>query len=205
MSAFACLAWRHPKPIGAAGRCIGGGTDLAIDRRKAKRLAHRIRKRARREGYPHVIHTSPLKRCALVGRILRAWGWRHHVHAALREMDFGQWDGRAWSEVTQAEVDAWCADFLQHRPGGGEALNDVFERVLAWWHVLSPELARKHHGQKDGVMPVLVVAHGGWMLTARWLATHAHRPSRAEQWPSPPAYGQCWELLLAGVPDIEAQ
>ena len=38
--------WRHPQPVGAAGRCIGH-TDLPVDARKAKRLAHRIRQAAR--------------------------------------------------------------------------------------------------------------------------------------------------------------
>ena len=30
--------WRHPKPVGAAGLCLGR-TDLPVDPRKARRLA----------------------------------------------------------------------------------------------------------------------------------------------------------------------
>ena len=62
-------AWRHPRPDGVAGRCIGH-TDVPVDRRRAKRLAHRIRCAARREGWPKGVWTSPLRRCADVGRWL---------------------------------------------------------------------------------------------------------------------------------------
>lgn len=205
-----CVAWRHPKPHGASGRCIGGGTDLPVDRRKAKRLAHRIRKQARRHGWPRIIHTSPLRRCALVGRILKSWGWRHHLHASLLEMRFGRWDGQPWSEIPHAEVDAWCADFRDHKPGGVEALSDVFVRVEAWWSDRQAEpsclLAHPEHMSPHAKpqaqpfkLPLLIVGHGGWMLAARWLQAHpdAHHQEeiRADEWPAPPAYGQCWRLL----------
>ena len=182
-----CWVWRHPRPDHVAGRCIGR-TDVPVDRRKAKRLAHRIRRHARLHGLPHVIHTSPLRRCALVGQVLRAWGWRHLVDPALLEMDFGDWDGRPWSSVMRAQVDAWCDDFLHHAPGGGEALADVFRRVSAWVEQRR-EPASLHE-------PVLVVGHAGWMLALEWLGTRSALPSHASQWPAPPAYGQCRSVAL---------
>lgn len=185
----ACWVWRHPRPRDVAGRCIGQ-TDVPIDKRKAKRLAHRIRQQARRHGLPHVIHTSPLGRCAAVGWVLRTWGWRHHIDPALQEMDFGDWDGRPWSTIEHAEVDAWCGDFLHHAPGGGESLADLFRRVGDW--AARARLSRS--GPADG--PQLVVGHAGWMLTLAWLSTRSDRPTRAVQWPAPPAYGQCRQFSL---------
>lgn len=185
----ACWVWRHPRPRDVAGRCIGQ-TDVPIDKRKAKRLAHRIRQQARRHGLPRVIHTSPLRRCAAVGRVLRAWGWRHHVDPALLEMDFGDWDGRPWSAVEQAQVDAWCGDFLHHAPGGGESLASLFRRVEDW-----AARIRLQHTEPAGA-PRLVVGHAGWMLTLEWLSTRSDRPTRAMQWPVPPAYGQCRQFSL---------
>lgn len=184
-----CVAWRHPRPQGAAGRCIGR-TDLPVDRRKAKRLAHRIRQQARRQGWPRVVHSSPLQRCALVGRILRGWGWRHQVHEALLEMDFGRWDGQGWPAIARDDVDAWCADFLHARPGGGESLDQVLDRVQGWWRV---------HGAATPTAPLLVVAHAGWMLSLQWLLTRDERPRYASQWPAPPGYGVRW-LIGAGQP-----
>lgn len=182
---LACAAWRHPRPADAVGRCIGR-TDLPIDRRRAKRLAHRIRQAARRQGWPQVIHTSPLQRCAMVGRQLQCWGWRHVVDAALLEMDFGTWDGKRWADIPKAEVDTWCADFVQAAPGDGESLKAMAERVAAWWAQACP-------GDEAGA-PRLVVAHAGWMQLSRWMAMHAALPAQAGQWPVPPAYGVCWAL-----------
>ena len=70
--------FRHPKARGAAGRCIGH-TDLPVDPRKAKNLAHRIRTLQRRAGLPRAVCTSDLQRAAAVGRWLRRWGWVHRV------------------------------------------------------------------------------------------------------------------------------
>ena len=63
---FTLYAWRHPRAIGAEGRCIGR-TDLHVDPRRAKRLAHRIRALARRQRLPRIVITSPLQRSRAVG------------------------------------------------------------------------------------------------------------------------------------------
>lgn len=172
--------WRHPRAQHAQGRCIGR-TDLAVSARRAKRLAHHIRQAARRAGLPRCVTTSPLARCLAVGRQLRRWGWVHRVDAALLEMDFGDWDGRSWADIPQAAVDAWCADFLHHRPGGGESLKALFGRVAAW---------------QPPSTPCLVVGHGGWMLARAWLASGRPPPRQAADWPAPPAHGQCWRLPM---------
>ena len=57
--ADALWVWRHPKPIDAAGRCIGIA-DLPVDPRKARRLASRIRRTARRHGLPRQVVTSSM-------------------------------------------------------------------------------------------------------------------------------------------------
>lgn len=191
LSPACCWVWRHPRPHGVAGRCIGQ-TDVPVDRRKAKRLAHRIRQQARRLGWPRVVHTSPLQRCALVGRLLRRWGWRHHVDASLLEMGFGAWDGQAWQHIEHTQVDAWCDDFLHHRPGGGESLHEVFNRVDAWCACMGRSATPSE--------PLIVVGHAGWMLALQWRHTRAGYPTQASQWPAPPRYGQCLQISLNSAP-----
>lgn len=173
-------AWRHPRAQGGEGRCIGI-TDLRLDPRKARRLARRIRREAARRGLPRLVCTSPLRRCRDVGRLLRRWGWRHVVMAELREAGFGTWEGRAWVDIGQGPVDAWCADFADHAPGGGESLRQVLTRAATW---VPPGEA--------GV----VVAHGGWMLARRWISQHGARacPVTPAQWPAAPRHGQCWRV-----------
>jgi alpha-ribazole phosphatase len=169
--------WRHPKPIGAAGRCIGR-TDLPVDPRRSKRLAHRIRQHARRHGLPHAVVTSPLRRCADVGRWLRRWGWTHWVDARLIELDFGDWDGQRWRDIPWDALRAWEADFMDHAPGGGESLRWLRGRVEA-------VLARDR--------PVLAVGHAGWINALR---TRDTAEIDAADWPAPLRYGQ-WLAVVS--------
>ncbi len=171
--------WRHPRAEGAAGRCIGR-TELRVDPRRAKRLAHRIRAFARREQLAAVVLTSPQARCRAVGRWLARWGWRHRVDAALCELDFGRWDGQLWRDVPRHEVDAWCADFEHHAPGGGEPLAALLQRVRGF----DPGEAR------------IVVTHGGWLSAALWLQRAGGEAPRSADWPAAPAPGTriAWRL-----------
>lgn len=164
--------WRHPRSEAAAGRCIGR-TDVPVDRRRAKRLAHRVRATARAHRLPREVWTSPLRRCHAVGRWLRRWGWRHRVDARLLELDFGAWDGRAWATIDARDVAAWEAAFLSHAPGGGESLQQMRERVRAF-----VQAHRLDH-------PLLLVAHAGCMQV---LATLAQSAVTAGDWPAPPRH-----------------
>jgi alpha-ribazole phosphatase len=171
-------AWRHPRAQDASGRCIGR-TDLGVDRRRAKRLAHRIRETARRHGLPRAIWTSPLQRGHAVGRWLRRWGWTHHVDSRLIELDFGHWDGQPWSRIPFSEVSAWEADFAQHPPGGGESLSQLVERATAFLH------------EQTGVR--LLVGHAGWMQALAW-QLQQRCPPTASEWPPAPRHGELMRL-----------
>jgi alpha-ribazole phosphatase len=175
-----CL-WRHPKPIGAVGRCIGR-TDLAVDPRKAKRLAHRIRSHARRHRLPREVCTSPLRRSADVGRWLARWGWSHRVDAALTEVDFGAWDGLSWSAIGESAVTAWCADFANYAGHGGETLSALFERCAVWLDEARTRSTR------------CVVGHAGWINAARLLTEGRHPPRDASDWPAPIGYARRMNL-----------
>jgi alpha-ribazole phosphatase len=169
-------AWRHPKPIGAEGRCIGARTDLPVDPRKAKRLAHRIRDQVRREGLPREVTTSPLRRCRDVARWLQRFGFRCTVDARLIEADFGTWDGRRWNDIACEEIDAWAADLDAYRPGGdGESVRELRARVV--------DVLR-------GSPPALLITHGGWISTASWIERAGPAVAAdASRWPTPPAVG----------------
>ena len=169
------IVWRHPKPVGARGRCIGR-TDLPVDPRRAKRLAHRIRAHVRRAGGPRIVLTSPLERCAAVGRCLRRFGFLHRIDADLAEMNFGDWEGLPWANIGIEKVRAWEDDFMHHAPGGGESLAQVFERM------------QRFVAAQSGLC--LVVGHAGWINA--WLRLQQQPPTvpSASTWPAPPRYGR---------------
>lgn len=181
-------AWRHPRAIGTAGRCIGT-TDVPVDRRKAKRLARRVQQFARKAGLPRVVFTSDLQRCAEVGRWLCRWGWTHHIDPLLRELDFGAWEGRAWSDIDRAEIDQWCCDFSHHAPGGGETLCAMLKRAASW----------------QAKSPLIMIAHAGWMLARKWRQEGRDVPSTAQDWPASPGHGECWEFVVSPSPQGERE
>ena len=203
--------WRHPRAIGAEGRCIGH-TDLAVDPRKARRLAHRIRDTACRHGLPREVWVSPLMRSREVGRVLRRWGFVVHVDARLMELNFGPWDGQPWSAIAWSEVEAWQADLLHHVPGGGghgsqdgqrdqgsqgsqrgrvgqgESLAQLAARVQAFVQAFVQET-------EAVAAPRLLVTHGGWLNALGLLSRLSPRllqplvASAATDWPAPPRHG----------------
>lgn len=178
------FVWRHPRAIGGQGRCIGR-TDIPIDPRKAKRLARRIQCFAARHRLPKIVMTSTLQRSVAVGGWLARWGWVHRIDAALAELDFGSWDGVPWSAVPQTDFDAWCSDFLHHRPGGGESVHALLQRVRGW----------------QAGSACIAVSHGGWLSAALWLAAEGDAPPSSERWPAAPAHGRLTRLkrgALAG-------
>lgn len=206
-------AWRHPRVDAASGRCIGR-TDLAVDPRRARRLAHRIRSFARRHALPRVVVTSPLARSRAVGQQLARWGWRHRIDPALSELDFGQWDGRCWSAVPIEELDAWNANFAHHAPGGGETVAELLDRVRGF----------------DAGDARIVVTHGGWLSAAMWLGmvrasptsgcgslltdqgVHAHAiqsavsrsqvPLLSADWPPAPPHGRRIDFRQVAAPSL---
>ena len=174
------IVWRHPRPKGVEGRCIGQ-VDVPVDRRKAKRLAHRIRHNARRERLfeqqAPVIWTSPLRRCFDVGRVLRSWGWVHRVDARLSELNFGGWDGQAWSQIAKEDIDAWCDNFADARPGEGESVGQMLERCNDFVE------------EQQSAQTCLVVGHAGWMSALDWLTDKPGTAPRAADWPGALKYG----------------
>jgi alpha-ribazole phosphatase len=172
-SAVVLYCWRHPPAREAAGRCIGR-TNLHVDPRKAKRLAHRVRAHARREGLPQLVWVSTLRRTQQVGAWLRRWGWQVHVDARLAEVDFGAWDGQHWSDIAWSQVRAWEDDLLHHAPGGGESLAQLLQRVQAFVATCA--------GSR------VLVTHGGW-INALLHAPPCDGHVDANRWPRAPRHG----------------
>ena len=145
------LLVRHPRPDIGPGICYGRSdittTDGEIERIRATLPA----------SLP--TWTSPLVRCASLARALAPPHLQ--VDARLAEMDFGAWELRSWDDIPRAEVDAWAADLLHYRPGGGESVLDVAHRVAAFRDDL----------HKAGHAEALVICHAGTMRLLRALHT----------------------------------
>ncbi|MBF0428927.1 MAG: histidine phosphatase family protein [Magnetococcales bacterium] len=102
------------------------------------------------------ILTSPLLRCA---EFAKALGQRLNVTPAieprLREMSFGQWEGRTSAEILATDGDhltRFWKDPLANPPPGGDNLGDVQSRLQTVWD----EILLDSNSQN-----ILIVAHGG--------------------------------------------
>ena len=155
------LLVRHPRPEIAPGLCYGSSdVDVAAEQLDA------VLALLRRHGLPGTlpVYASPLRRCAVLACAL-------HPSAALdprlAEMDFGSWELRSWDDIPREQVDAWVADLLHYRPGGGESVLAVAQRVASFRADLlrscQPEALVICHA---GTMRLLAALHGGQPVDA---------------------------------------
>lgn len=103
-----------------------------------------------------LIVTSPLIRCAAFATDLGAKIERPVMtEARLREISFGDWEGRSAGEIFAKSPEAiskfWC-DPVNHAPPGGEALESFAQRINQAWQALITTHPGKH---------ILLVSHGG--------------------------------------------
>lgn len=106
-----------------------------------------------------VLISSDLSRAAATADVLAAGRTRLSHDARLREFDFGEWEGRHWSEVSESHPDLSRA--FWENPGaikapGGESWDDVATRVA---HAVA-DISAQHQGHD-----IIAVAHFGVILT----------------------------------------
>lgn len=99
---------------------------------------------------------SPLKRCRSFAESLAAERQLPlQVEPDLRELGFGDWEGRVPEEVYREQpgaMEQFWADPVNHPPPGGERMDLFCKRVLGVWDRLLDEFAGRR---------LLVIAHGG--------------------------------------------
>lgn len=120
---------RHPRPDVPEGLCYGA-TDVPIVQSHLQELLdhlpHRLPKQA-------VVWSSPLSRCLQLARALEAQGFAPaRTDERLREMNFGDWEGRLWPELPREQIAAWRADIEHHVPPGGESVSMLAHRARAF-------------------------------------------------------------------------
>ncbi|MYM37497.1 phosphoglycerate mutase [Duganella sp. FT94W] len=140
---------RHPQPLVAPGVCYGS-TDLAIAPGK---LEHTLAALQLPAGLP--LYSSPLRRCAeLAARLSPAP--RHD--GRLAEIHFGAWEMQPWDAIPRTDIDAWAADMVNYRPGGGESVLQMAERINAFYNELTTDAIIICHA---GAMRLLTARHEG--------------------------------------------
>lgn len=175
---------RHAKPLIDPGICYGRqdvAADTAATAECAQALAGLLPAGTR-------VSHSPLQRCVQLARALRELrpDLTYKTDPRLQEMDFGAWEGRPWSGIAPAELQAWTDGFAEHAVGGsGESTRQVMARVASAFDELN--------GRSD----TLWITHAGVIRAAELIARGVRQIARADEWPiDAPAYGQWCTLEL---------
>ena len=173
---------RHAQVLLPPGICYGA-TDVAAEAAATLSAAQALAM-ALPLGLP--LRVSPLQRCEQLAQALQ--GLRpdlaYKTDGGLAEMDFGCWEGQAWSAIPQSALDAWVADFASHRFGGRESVTEVMHRVARAWD------ATQQAGQ-DAVW----ITHAGVIRAVSLLHQGVRQVQQADQWPkAAPGFGE-WLTL----------
>lgn len=149
------------------------------------------------------VYSSPLKRCFdFSQQYSRRKSISLKVDDRLKEMNFGQWDGKAykalWSEPESSQlIGSFWRDPWQVTPPDAEHIDLFIKRVDNWWELLITELRLgEERSKKDRVLgDTLVVTHAGVikLLLARII-----------NMPIPGAHHlSCFDIPYAGIIKIE--
>lgn len=142
---------RHGEAEGSEGRAVGQ-LDLPLSDLGARNVEALA---ASWQGPPpDRLVASDLRRATGSARILgNRFGIDPLIDARLREVSFGEWEGRSWDEIYQNDrqrYDAWSERWWDQAPPGGESFTDLGRRVHDWYGEL-----------EEGGDTIVVVAHGG--------------------------------------------
>ncbi|MEM9857030.1 MAG: alpha-ribazole phosphatase [Bacteroidota bacterium] len=93
--------------------------------------------------------SSPLLRCRrMADRISESY----ELDNRLKEMSFGEWEQKKWSDINETSLNQWMQDFVNNAPPRGESFNDLMKRVLDFWN----DLTKNKSAEK-----IVVCTHGG--------------------------------------------
>ena len=122
---------RHP-PVDRQGRCIGQTvieTTMPVVEAAGLVLAEAPVR-------PTYLYSSDLPRCAeLAEEIGKLWNCPVSFTPEIREMNFGDWEGRLYDELSLEDGERWqywCDNWQTQAPPNGESLEQFTQRVKGW-------------------------------------------------------------------------
>ena len=154
---------RHGEPVG--GRAYRGhGIDDPLNEKGWQQMWRAVGEQC---PWTHII-TSPLQRCkAFADELAARHGLSVSVDDRLREVGFGEWEGKTPDQLKQERLDEYLAfysDPVNNRPPGAEDLDAFIDRVVESYHYIAKHYADKH---------TLVVTHAGVMRAIIAHVVHA--------------------------------
>ncbi|MCC3217657.1 histidine phosphatase family protein [Chryseobacterium sp. X308] len=101
------------------------------------------------DGHYDVIVSSPSERCRLLADFFKL---DYQTDERLREMNFGKWELKKWTDIPEEEINPWYKDFVSVKTSGGENLLEMQNRVLSFWNEFI---------QRKDLEKALIITHAG--------------------------------------------
>ncbi|MEM6316823.1 MAG: alpha-ribazole phosphatase [Bacteroidota bacterium] len=145
-----CLV-RHTTPRIAKGICYGQ-SDIPLADTYPEEYAQ-IRQQLSAHFPVDAVYASPLSRCFTLAKDL--FGEAVVVDDRLQELNFGDWEMKAWNAIPQKALNHWMNDFVNVRCPSGESYQDLSERALNFYNFLQ----RQHRPEEK----IILVTHAGFI------------------------------------------
>ncbi|GAB3659286.1 alpha-ribazole phosphatase [Echinicola sediminis] len=170
---------RHTTPKIAKGICYGQ-SDLPLADTFAQE-AEAIKSQLGSLNSGALVFSSPLQRCALLSDAI--FEEQAHRDSRLMELDFGDWEMKAWNELPEEELNPWMEDFVHIPCPNGESYMDLYQRCIDFLE----EVKQYDAGQ------VVVVCHAG---PIRAMHAHVHEIALKDSFSLKVDYGEVIKLEL---------
>lgn len=103
-----------------------------------------------------LVYSSPLQRCLKLARTIVSNPDEILIDERLKELHFGEWEMKAWSEIKQtAYAEKWFENYMSIPTPGGESYEVLMKRVQDFIIDLQ---------QQDHVKECLIVCHKGVII-----------------------------------------
>ncbi|QXZ11230.1 histidine phosphatase family protein [Comamonas sp. Y33R10-2] len=180
---------RHARPLIDTERCYGR-LDVTADAQATEQAAQALHQALLPlKGNVQICH-SPLQRCEQLANDLQRLepDFISKPDSRLLEINFGHWEGQRWDDIGQAAISVWTHDLAQHRPGAGESLAQMLERV-------SQAL---QDARRSPSPHVVWICHAGVARCVQWLVQHGSQIPQSHEWVAPaPAYGKWMQIQIS--------
>jgi len=133
--------------------CYYGWTDCSLTPNGIEQAA--ALKEAFKEIQYDTLISSDLKRALETARILSCGMKDLTVDQRLRELNFGEWEGKTYQEIMEqhkAHWDLWVEDWLNAKPTGGESIKEMYDRICRF----VDDTLKKYENQS-----LVIVSHNG--------------------------------------------
>lgn len=174
---------RHTKPAIEKDFCYGQ-TDVPIDASAfevtAKNTLTQLPKKV------DALYSSPLIRCSYLANYIKEHKYRNKsigYNDFLKEVHFGDWENRKWSDINQTDLQMWMNDFANQSPPGGESFVALHQRTVQFLNLL----------KKTDYNSVIIITHAG---VIRSITSHIQQTLLNDAFTKACDYGSVTRLSL---------